>query len=130
MKRATGSKVEQEKSSSIQVFSELVNRALLGSKLGMQYGTDRDLYEALGYPINITYADYIARYIRQDIASAIINRPVNVTWRGGVEIMESSDDKETALEKAWKELDKELGLKSRFVRLDKLAGIGSYGALV
>ncbi len=114
----------------MEVLSAIVQRARYASQLGLQYGGDRDLYEALGYPLIITYADYVARYLRQDIATAIINRPVNATWRGDVLLMEADDDKETALEKAWKVLEDELGLKSRFIRLDKLAGIGTYGVLV
>jgi len=114
----------------IQALSALMERAKYASQLGAQYGTDRDLYEALGYPTNITYADYVAHYQRQDIAAGIIDRPVNATWRGEVGIMEAGDDTETALEKAWKQLDDELKLKSKLVRLDKLAGIGNYGVLV
>lgn len=114
----------------IQTLSMLVGRANLAAKLGMQYGTDRDLYQALGYPLTITYADYSSKYLRQDIAKAIIDRPVKVTWRGELEIIESDDDKETALERAWKDLEDTLSLKSRFVRLDKLAGIGRYGVLL
>jgi len=114
----------------IQVLSALVSRAVLAGRLGQQFGGDRDMYQALGYPLIIEYKDYFARYTRQDIAKAIIDRPVKVTWRGDVEIIESDDDKETALEKAWKELDEALGLKSRFVRLDKLSGIGTYGILL
>lgn len=114
----------------IQTLSELVSRANFASRLGQQFGGDRNLYQALGYPLDIKYLDYIARYKRQDMAGAIIDRPVKVTWQGDLEIIESDDDKETALEKAWKELNDELGLKSRFVRLDKLASIGKYGILL
>ena len=114
----------------IQIMSILMERAKYASQLGLQYGGDRKLYEALGYPTYITYADYMAKYSRQDMATAIIDRPVNATWRGDMEIVEAGDDQETALEKAWKVLDNDLGLKSKFVRLDKLAGIGNYGVLV
>ena len=68
--------------------SQLIGRAQLASKLGQQYGTDRDIYEALGYKLNITYADYVSRYMRQDIAKAIIDRPIKVTWQGDLEIIE------------------------------------------
>ena len=110
--------------------SQLVGRLNLANKLGYQYGTDRNIYEALGYLSNPTYSDYYARYRRQDIAKAIIDRPVKVTWRGKLEIIESDDENETVLEKAWKALEKEFKLKSKFVRVDKLSGIGSYGVLV
>jgi len=94
----------------LQTLSELVGRANLMSRLGQQYGGDRDIYEALGYPLNLEYADYATRYLRQDIARAIIDRPVKVTWRGALEIIESDDDLETPLEKAWMELEDRLGV--------------------
>ena len=116
--------------SDIKVLSELVSRALLASQVGKQFGTDRDVYEALGYDKSITYDMYAARYSRQDIARAIINRPISYTWKGKVLISEAGDDNETALEKQWKELEARLKLKSKFVRLDKLSSIGNYGALL
>ena len=112
------------------LMSQLVGRAMLAAKLGQQYGTDRNIYEALGYKTDITYADYASRYLRQDIAKAIIDRPVKVTWQGDLEIIESDDDKETALEKDWIELRDSLKLKTQFTRLDKLTGIGEFGILL
>ena len=111
-------------------MSQLIGRANLAAKLGMQYGTARDLYEALGYKKTLEYTDFAVRYARQDMAQAIINRPVKVTWRGALEVVETDDNQETKLEKEWKALEKKLGLKSRFVRLDKLTGIGKYGVLL
>jgi len=114
----------------ITFSSELLNRASLFSRLGQQYGGDRDVYEALGYPLSLTYDDYASRYSRQDIARAIINRPVQFTWKGPVTITELGDTSEKVLEKAWIKLERKLKLKSKFVRLDKLASIGTYGVLL
>ena len=108
----------------------LLSRGSMMSRLGMQYGTDRDVYQALGYPLNLRYEDFATRYLRQDIAKAIINRPVEATWRGPVEIVETDDEKVTGLEKAWQELNTKLSLKSAFIRLDKLASLGRWGALL
>ena len=112
--------------------SQIVNRANLFKQAGLSYGGDRDLFQALGYPqsSSLTYDDYFNRYDRQEIAAAVINRPVNATWRGGVDIVESDDDKDTALEVAWDELYKRLKLQSTFTRLDRLTGIGRYGVLL
>jgi len=114
----------------LQTLSELVSRALLASRLGYQYGGDRDIYQALGYPTTILYEDYASRYARQDIAGAIIDRPVDATWRGPVTLLESDDDKDTPLEKGWKELCKELALKTVFNQVDKLTGIGRFGIVL
>ncbi len=121
---------KEEQKQTIQAMSALVNRALLASQLGMQYGGDRDIYQALGYDTQIPFEKYAAQYERQDIARAIINRPVNATWQGGVTIMESDEAEDTALEKDWKTLVEDHELISKFVRIDKLSGIGSYGILL
>ncbi len=113
----------------IQVLNELVSRAQLAAKMGVQYGGERELYSVLGYKLELTYADYWAQYDRQDIAAAVINKPVEATWRGPIDIVEGSDADETQLEKAWKELSKQLKLKTKFVSLDKQTCIGQYGVL-
>lgn len=114
----------------IQVLSELSNRAALIARLGKQYGTSRDLYEALGYKSQLTYDDYDTQYHRQDIAKAIINRPVQATWRGLLTLQESTEADETEFEKAWVDMEKKLSLKNKFARLDKLSAIGTYGVML
>ena len=114
----------------IQTFSALVSRAQLATSMGSQYGGDRNVYQSLGYPTTISYSDYSARYARQDIAKAIIDRPISYTWKGKVLVTEAKDDKDTKLETAWLKLMKDLKLKSKFVRVDKVSSIGSYGILL
>ena len=114
----------------IAYSTELVNRASLSARLGYQYGGDRNVYQALGYPVTIAYDDYASRYSRQDIARAVIDRPVQYTWKGPLVISEAGDDEETALEKEWVKLAKKLKLKSKFIRVDKLSSIGQYGVLL
>lgn len=114
----------------IQVLSTITNRLGLAARMGSQYGGDRDIYEALGYPTTITEDDYHAKYARQDIAKAIIDRPVNATWRGEVSVTETDDDNETPLEKDWKAIENKLGLKAKLIRLDRLTGLGEYGVLL
>ena len=114
----------------IETLGALVNRVTLANKLGQQYGGDRDVYKALGYKQELAYEDYASRYERQDIARAIIDRPVSYTWKGEIVITETEANEETALQKVWEKLEKELKLKSKFVRLDKLSSIGKYGVLL
>ena len=110
--------------------SELVGRMLFASKLGgQQYGGDRDLFQALGYPQTLKFDDYLIRYLRQDMAKAIIDRPVKATWQGSLELVESENPKETPFEKAWRTLDRKFGLKTKLSRVDRLTGIGRYGVL-
>lgn len=111
------------------VLSAIVARALLASKLGMQYNDERDIYRALGYPKDLTEEDFYARYRRQDIAKAVINRPVAATWKGGFRI-EEGEKEETAFDKAWKELDSKFKIANVLRRADRLACIGNYGVLL
>lgn len=113
----------------IQDYSAVLGRAMLASMLGQSFGGNRDIYQVLGYNKQLTYNDYLLRYDRQDIASAIIDKPVNATWRGGFWLLEGSDDEETPLEREWKKLYNGLGIKSIFKRLDKLACLGRYSVL-
>jgi len=109
----------------------IMGRSSLMSRMGLQYGGDRNIYQALGYPEGIiSFQEYFGKYSRQDIAKAIINRPVDATWRGKVAIEEKDDEKLTGLELAWKEIYESLNLKSAFIRLDKLASLGKYGVLM
>jgi len=72
----------------------------------------------------------LIKYKRQDMAKAIINRPVKATWQGTVELVESENPEETIFEKAWTKLDRKFGLKTRLSRIDRLTGIGRYGVLL
>jgi len=127
----TGRGVESLSKEKLQVLhSMLVERNRLASRLGLQqYGGERDIYRALGYKVKLDYDDFYARYMRQDIAKAIIDRPVKATWQGDLELIESEDNEETPFEAGWKMLNWELGIKTRLARVDKLTGIGRYGIL-
>ena len=97
-----------DKKTTLAVYTELTNRLAWAAKLGAAYGGDRDLYSALGYPESITYTEYLQKYQRQDIAKAIIKRPVDTTWKGDISIYDSGDDtdKESTLWKQWDEIYK------------------------
>ena len=111
--------------------SMLVARNALAASLGLQqYGGDRDIYQALGYKLELVFNDYYARYTRQDIAKAIIDRPVKATWQGPLELVESNEAEDTSFEKAWKALNTDLGIKNVLTRVDRLTGIGRWGVLL
>lgn len=120
----------QERLKQLDVYSQLVARAEFQSRLGYAYGGDRDIYEALGYKTDLDYTDFVTQYKRQDIAKAVINKPVEYTWKGPLKIYEADDDQETIFEKAFHELNERLKLKSIFSRLDKLTSLGKYGVLL
>lgn len=115
----------------VVVMQQFYNRLLLAAKLGVDtYSGVRDVYQTLGYPKELTFENYWSRYNRQDIAKAIIDRPVDASWKGNIQVIETTKDEETPFEKAWNELYTRLKLKSVFVRSDKLTGLGQYSILL
>jgi uncharacterized protein len=111
--------------------SALVSRMNMATQMGLtMYEGNRDINKALGYKDNLLFDDYLGRYLRQDIAKAIIDRPVNATWQGNIELIETDDAQETPFEKEWRDLNWKFGIKSILARVDKLTGIGRYGVLL
>src|SRR3972149_659060 len=58
----------------LQVLGAVASRSSIASRLGYSFGGDRDLYDALGYTKQLRYEDYYARYDRQDLATAGVDR--------------------------------------------------------
>lgn len=115
----------------LAVMQTVLSRTALASTLGTQsYGGSRDISKALGYKKDLSFDDYMARYFRQDIAKAIIDRPVKASWKGEITIIENTKSKKTKFEKQWHDMYTKLKLKSIFVRADKLTGLGRYSVLL
>lgn len=110
-------------------LSALTVRADIASRLGKSFGDDRDIYTALGYKKQPTYNDYVAKYKRQDVARAAVDKPVGVSWSEQPHITESAE-KETDFEKDWISLAKNLRVFHFLSRVDRLASIGSYAILL
>lgn len=127
--------MERTKRSNMQVnipglLAQVASRMALARTVGTQtYGGVRNIYQALGYMDNITYQDYYNRYKRQDMAKAIIDRPAMITWSGKLTLSEP-DIVGGDFQKAWDDLNKEIKIKSRLVRFDKLVQVGRYGVLL
>ncbi len=114
----------------VEMTGTLLSRIQHFSRLGYSHDGERDLYTALGYKLELTIDDYLAQYSRQDIAKAIINKPISATWQGDFKVMESNDDQETAFESGWNLLYTEMRIKSKLARVDKLAALGKYAVLL
>ena len=111
----------------IRTLSQLnFERESMAAYLGKSYGGRRKLYDTLGYPKTIQFNDYMGRYRRQDIAKACINIPVKACWRKPPIIMEGGSD-QSPFEKESNALL--VRLRRYFSRVDRLAGIGTYGVL-
>ena len=107
----------------------LLSRIGLGRMVGMQYNNERDIYKVLGYKEDLTYIDYFSNYARQDVAKAIIDRPVQTTWKGGFNINEIDEGDDSQFVKEINLLRKRLKLDEVFRRVDRLASLGEYAAL-
>lgn len=130
MKRTKGININKTNTAENNLtLLSMMARMFSSQYLGRQYTGDRDLYEALGYPKEISFDEYFAQYMRQDIAAAVINRPAEKTWKGQVNIFNPEDESDT-LRKAWKTLYKKLKLKDKFVRIDKLGSVGQFAVLL
>ena len=112
--------------------SAISSRAKLLAYLGKSFSGNRDLYEICGYPRVLTYEDYRARYDRQELAKACIDRPINSSWRKKPIISDSPDpsDKESQFEKDYLALVKRLRVYNYLKRLDTLSSIGQYAVLL
>lgn len=119
-----------QRAQELQAFASTVSRLNLASKMGTSYDGERDLYDALGYPTNIGFRDYYNKYKRQDIAKAVIDRPVAASWKGDIQVVDEVGAKKTKFEKSWAKLYKDVGMKNIFMRVDRLASIGRYGVLL
>lgn len=114
----------------MDVYTQIAQRMALAGFLGTQtYSGDRDIYQALGYPIELTAEDFMSRYLRQDIAAAVIDRPVNATWQGDITLYEANTDDITN-DPLWEDIYTTLRLKNVLKRLDRLSCIGQYGVLL
>lgn len=109
----------------------LISRHALASRLGVQFGGDRDLYAVLGYKPSLSYTDYEAMYSRGDIARRIVDAPAQATWRRPPIIENDADPNQFSdFERAWAKLVHRLQIFHYLERVDRLAGIGEYGALM
>lgn len=116
-----------------QIVGVTLSRAMLSRRMGAQYGGKRRVYEALGYPDEkeLTYEYFLGKYERQDIATAIIDRPANASWNSLQAISEEDVSlNDSVFKDEWKKLDERLKVVYNLNRLDKLMGIGCYAVLL
>ena len=76
-----------------RVQSTLGDRYQLAQRLALPFAGDkrRDIYEAAGYDKAIDYQQYLARYLRQDVARRIVNMVADETWRMPPSVLDGLD---------------------------------------
>lgn len=112
----------------MRVMNYVLSRMKLAT--GTTFGGIRNLYTALGYKKNLSYADYEQRYRRGDISKRFVEIFPKSTWASGCEIIEVQDPKKwTPFEKACWNLDQKVHFWNAFLRTDILAGLEEYAVL-
>jgi hypothetical protein len=116
----------------LQTFVSMgISRAALAQRLMTTHGGQRQLWEVLGYPQELTYEHFLARVRRGDLAKRIVWAYPAATWRPPPDVWETPDDTDlTPFEAAWQELTKRLAVWDTLERVDRLAQIGRYAVLL
>ncbi len=111
--------------------STILSRAKLSGMLGESFKGKRDTYEVLGYPKTLTFDNFRDKYIRQDIASRIVDAPAKASWSLPPIVRENDDPKDiTKFEEEWNEIVKSLKVFHYMERVDRLAGLGRYAVML
>lgn len=108
----------------------------------MPFGSKRrDIYEAAGYRKELHYENYVARYLRQDVARRVVNVVADDSWRLPPELLDGPDpddaQEDTEFTRSWALLaesqledgETRRGLLHYLHRLDTVSGIGQYAVL-
>lgn len=103
-------------------------------ELGETFGADRRLYDVLGYTKDLDYDDFKRKYERNGVAGALIDRPIEKSWRERPTISDDLEEDErgeddTDFERAVEYLFDEYRLLHYLERVDKAAALGRYAVL-
>lgn len=115
------------------LLTEIQGRANLASRMGVSYGGDRNLYDALGYKKTPDINDFLAMYKRNQAARAVIDRPVMASWREAPEIRDQKPTQgstPTPFETEWATMVKEFALFKVFRRVDRMSALGKFAILL
>lgn len=118
----------------LRAASILLERTRFASLAGFDtHNGSRQLYEVLGYPSNITFRDYQARFRRGGIARRIVKALPSMMGWSDFQIVERPVDegykRKTRFEQAWINLTDRIPIGSIFKRADILAGVGEYSGI-
>lgn len=113
------------------IASAYVTRLQMLRSTGLTFDGKRSIDEVCGFKADLTIEDYWNRYQRGGLAATVVEVFPKATWRGGVELYEDQDEENyTEFEKAWDALAERLDIVSKFMRLDILQQLGTFGVLL
>lgn len=113
----------------LQVLSISLRRANMANALGQPFAGNRDLYKVLGYKADLEIADYAQAYKRNEMGGRIIDLPPKDTWRKPPTLKEDGKE-DTPWLALFNAMAEQLDLLSELTTIDRLSGIGRYGALL
>jgi len=113
-----------------RLSSAITSRSKLFSYLGKSFSGDRNLYTICGYPLYLDFKDYKARYDRHDLSKAIVDRPINSSWRKKPKIQDSEEDEESVFEDEVETIVKEQKVYSYLKRADTLSCLGRFSIVL
>lgn len=114
--------------------AHLVERSLMGRRLGQQYNGERNLYDAFGYLENPQYHDYRNFFDRMGIATRVVEMFPDDTWGNPPILVDGEsrsdmEDNQTDFIKEWNELVKRVKLWQVLREADILCGIGKWSVI-
>lgn len=105
-------------------------RSAIAQSMGMSFDGKRDLYKSCGYPTDVTHTQYYNRYVRGDIAKAVVEAFPDACWQIDPTVWDTDKaTQESPFEMKWKEICLKSQLLSELKQADILAGIGQYSVL-
>ncbi len=134
--------VDEKDNMRLQILSQLVSRLSFAEAMKI-YDGDRDFFDALGYPDQLKFENFEARYRRGDIAGTIVDTPALHAWKKPPILKDGDwskeDDKKmkagtqptrTLFLQAWNQIVKNKHVFSYLSRLDSLSRLGRYAVLL
>lgn len=125
LEEPTSNVVDAKPSFGIRALSALVSRLGLANRAGIQFDGARDLYSVFGYKKVLKPEDVLAKYVRQDIASRIVDAPPGATWSNPPEMIADA-----SIISKWDEIVESLDLWNVMQRADRLARMYPFSVVV
>lgn len=115
--------------------SQLLSRGMMSSRMGVQFGGARDLYETFGYVRNPDFEVYMGIYKRNGLGQRVIKKFADSTWNklpimiDGEQRSDTLDTDSTPFLEEWVKLAKRIGLMQVMRQADIMCQIGQYSIL-
>ena len=125
MRTVRGNGADLEATAEMRALSGLISRLQLANRAGLQFGGLRDLYAVFGYKKQLTTDDFLAKYVRQDICSRIIDAPPDATWSNPPTLVAADE-----IVSAWDELVVKHDIFGALNKVDRLSRLNHFSILM